>query len=159
MYREGERISCIPGVSRPYWEAWQVCQNVHPRFPDNDIAEKWQTPLLKQVKFQCVNLGESNGAQILLITWISWSGSEGEKIGQFWRIMGPLMDIKVFNTNLIRFVLVFTILIWMASWWNHSSKFHKFTFLCSLFFHSWNPNERCIFYSLGIYVKPFPIRQ
>ena len=33
--------------------------------------------------------------------------TEGERIGQFWRIMGPLMDIKVFNTNLIRFVLIF----------------------------------------------------
>ena len=27
----------------------------HPRFTDNNIAEKWPTPLLRQVKFRCVN--------------------------------------------------------------------------------------------------------
>ena len=33
-------------------------------FPNNDIAEKLLTPLLKQVKFWCVNLCESKGARI-----------------------------------------------------------------------------------------------
>ena len=37
----------------------------------------------------------------------SVSDLEEERTEQFWRIMGPLMDIKVFNTNLIRFVLIF----------------------------------------------------
>ena len=31
----------------------------------------------------------------------------GIENGKFWGIMGPLMDIKLFNTNLIRFVLIF----------------------------------------------------
>ena len=52
-----------------------------------------------------MNLGESKGAQILLI--MIRFRTEGGRIGQFWRIMGPLMDIKVFNTNLKRFVLIF----------------------------------------------------
>ena len=103
--RESRGNQWSPGKN--IWLIPHSHQNVHPRFPDNDIAEERPSPLLKQVKFRCVNLGESNGAQILLI-WISWSGSEGERIGQFWRIMGPLMNIKVFNTNSIRFVLVFS---------------------------------------------------
>ena len=46
-----------------------------------------------------------------------------------------------------------TILIWR---WNHSSKFHQFTFLCFLLVHPWNPNERCIFSFFGNLGQAFP---
>ena len=69
------------------------------------------------------------------------------------------MDIKVFNTNLIRFVLIFNHIDMNGIMMNHSSKFHKFTFLCFLLFHPEIQMKGALFCSLGIYIKPFPIRQ
>ena len=71
--------------------------------------------------------------------------------------MGPLMDIKVFSTNLIRFVLVFNHInmngIIMKSFFEvHFSLFPTLSPLKS-------KSKVHFFYSLGIYVKPFPIRQ
>ena len=56
--------------------------------------------------------------------------------------MGPLMDVKVFNTNLIRFVLIF---------YNHINM----NGIMMTSFHV----KRAFFCSLGINVKPFPVRQ
>ena len=45
----------------------------------------------------------------------------------------------------------------MASWWNHSSKFHKFTFLCFLLVHPWNPKWKVHFFVLyGNLRQAFP---
>ena len=130
----------------------------HPQFTDNNIAEKWLTPLLKQVKFWCVNLGESKGAQILLIIWISWSGSEGERIGQLWRIMGPLMDIKVFSTNLIRVVLISN----HINEWHHDEIVLR-SFISSLFFvfYSFTPEiqmKGAFFLFFGNLHQAFPFK-
>ena len=73
--------------------------------------------------------------------------------------MGLLMDIKVFNINLIRFVLIFNRINMNTIMINHSSKFHKFTFFV---FYSFTPEIQmngAFLCSFGIYVKPFPIRQ
>ena len=72
--------------------------------------------------------------------------------------MGPLMDIKVFNTNLIRFALIFNRINMNGIMTKCSSKFHKFTFLYFLLFHPEIQMKGAFLCSLGIYVKAFPIR-
>ena len=73
--------------------------------------------------------------------------------------MDPLMDIKVFNTNL-RFVLIF----------NHINMngimteiiLRSFISSLSFIFYSFTPEiqmKGAFLCSLGIYAKPFPIRQ
>ena len=69
------------------------------------------------------------------------------------------MDIKVFNTNL-RFVLIFNHInmngIMMKSFFEVSQVHFP------LFFYSFTPEiqmKGAFLCSLGIYVKPFPIRQ
>ena len=74
--------------------------------------------------------------------------------------MGLLMDIKVFNANLIRFVLIFnrinTNSIMTKSFFD---VFHNFTFLFSTLPPLKIQMKDAFLCSLGIYVKPFPIRQ
>ena len=73
--------------------------------------------------------------------------------------MGPLMDIKVFNTNLIRVVLISN----HINEWHHDEIVLQ-SFISSLFFvfYSFTPEiqmKGAFFCSLGIYIKPFPLRQ
>ena len=67
------------------------------------------------------------------------------------------MDIKVFNTNLIRFVLIFNHINMNGIMMKSFFEVHFF-----FVFYSFTPEiqmKGAFFCSLGIYVKPFIIRQ